>query len=62
MYDAADRTYKQCNTVSDGTCKQWGAACAPKSGCMFSAADGLYHTCDSVSGGTCSRYGALCAP
>jgi hypothetical protein len=62
MFDVADRTYKQCTSIVEGQCKQWGAACAPANGCMFSPADGLHHKCEAVSGGTCSRYGALCAP
>ena len=62
MYDAADRTYKQCAKTVEGSCAQWAAACAPASKCMFNPADGLHHQCDDVSGGTCKRYGALCAP
>ena len=62
MIDPADRTYKQCSGPVEGVCTQWGAACAPKSGCMFSFGDGLYHHCDAVTGGTCAKYGALCAP
>jgi hypothetical protein len=62
MYDPADRTYKSCSSIVEGNCKQWAAACAPASRCMFSPTDGLHHTCDEVAGGTCKRYGALCAP
>ena len=62
MYDASDRTYKQCAKISEGACLQWGAACAPASACMFSVADGLHHKCDEVAGGGCKKYGALCAP
>jgi hypothetical protein len=62
MYDAAARTYKQCARGVEGTCQQWGAACAPASACMFSPTDGLHHKCDEVAGGACKKYGALCAP
>ena len=62
MYDAADRTYKQCAKPVEGTCPQFGAACAPSSKCMFDPADGLHHHCEAAAGGTCKSYGALCAP
>ncbi len=62
MYDPADRTYKQCTQAIEGTCQQWGAACAPATQCMFDPADGLHHQCEQVAGGACQRYGALCAP
>ena len=62
MYDPGDRTYKHCGSSIEGTCQQWGAACAPASVCMFDPADGLHHRCDEVAGGSCKRYGALCAP
>jgi len=62
MVDATDKTYKQCANAVEGTCSQWGAACAPANHCMFSFDDGMYHHCDDVAGGACKRYGALCAP
>jgi len=62
MYDAGDRTYKTCASAVEGQCKQWGAACAPASRCMFSPADGLHPTCEAVTGGTCPRYGAAWPP
>lgn len=62
MYDPRDRVYKQCGQASEGTCLQWGAACAPAKKCMFDPSDGLHHQCDEVAGGACKRYGALCAP
>ncbi len=62
MYDAADRTYKQCTRAVEGACEQWGSPCAPASVCMFSPSDGLHRTCDEVAGGGCKKYGALCAP
>jgi hypothetical protein len=62
MYDAAARTYKQCASASEGTCSQWGAACAPASRCMFDPADGLHHHCEQPNAGGCAKYGALCSP
>lgn len=62
MYDPGDRTYKLCSRASEGTCAQWGTACAPATKCMFDPADGLHHQCDEIAGGGCKRYGALCAP
>ena len=62
MYDAAARTYKQCAKPVEGTCQQWGAACAPASKCMFDARDGYHRQCEDLSGGACKRFGALCAP
>jgi hypothetical protein len=62
MYDPGDRAYKQCGRAAEGTCQQWGAACAPATACMFNPSDGLHHRCDEIAGGGCKRYGALCAP
>jgi hypothetical protein len=62
MYDAADRTYKQCTSAVEGTCHTWAAACEPRSKCMFDPVDGLHHHCDDAGGGACKHWGALCAP
>jgi len=62
MYDATDKTYKQCGRPSEGTCLAWGAACAPASTCMFDPKDGYHRQCDDASGGACKKFGALCAP
>jgi hypothetical protein len=64
MYDPGARAYKQCAHPVEGTCSHFGAACAPRSACMFNPADGLHHHCDDPdpSSGACRRYGAPCAP
>ena len=54
-FDPTGLAYKQCARAVEGTCQQWGAACAPSSHCMFDPADGLHHACDEVAGG--SRWG-----
>jgi hypothetical protein len=64
MFEPTARVYKQCAHPVEGTCAQFGAACAPRSACMFDPADGLHHHCDDPDAGTgtCRRFGALCSP
>jgi len=62
MYDPTDRAYKQCAGRGRGPLPAVGAACAPKSRCMFDPADGLHHHCDAPAAGGLGHYGPLCAP